>query len=205
MIDQPLKGMASQTPLTSQCSRHFETQAFNFCSAISWLSLVMEKFSSEPWFEPKPSRTEPKVQFKVLEFGWTVPQVQFGVLKIYRECELPWTRSNPFELPTNIPSSSLKHPNYVTLFGYSFPFYTKHVSPSYSQAYWFLRWSAFINIHHHFGLLLPDHALTVHFPLKTVFNLMFVSVSSILFNYNIWDLILPSKISMIHGVSVPCN
>ena len=34
---------------------------------------------------------------------------------------------------------------------------------------------------------------------------MFMSVSSILFNYNIWDLILPSKISMIHGVSVPCD
>ena len=34
---------------------------------------------------------------------------------------------------------------------------------------------------------------------------MFVSVSSILFNDNIRDLILPSKISVIHGVNVPCD
>ena len=45
--------------------------------------LVMEKFSSEPWFEPKPSRTEPEVQFRVL--------------KIYKKCEPPWTCSNSFE------------------------------------------------------------------------------------------------------------
>ena len=31
--------------------------------------LVMEKFSSEPWFEPEPSRTEPKVQFKLAELN----------------------------------------------------------------------------------------------------------------------------------------
>ena len=42
-------------------------------------------------------------------------------------------------------------------------------------------------------------------PLKIVFTLMFMSVSSILSDDNIQDLILPSKISMIHGVSVPCD
>ena len=32
-------------------------------SLKSLISLVMEKFSSEPWFKPEPSRTEPEVQF----------------------------------------------------------------------------------------------------------------------------------------------
>ena len=41
--------------------------------------LVVEKFSSELQFEPKPSRTEPQVQFKVWKFYWTEPQVQFRV------------------------------------------------------------------------------------------------------------------------------
>jgi hypothetical protein len=31
--------------------------------------VVMDKFGSELWFEPEPPRTEPEVQFKVLQNG----------------------------------------------------------------------------------------------------------------------------------------
>ena len=41
--------------------------------------LVLPKFSSEPWFKPEPSRTGPKVWFKVQKNQWTGPMVQFRV------------------------------------------------------------------------------------------------------------------------------
>jgi hypothetical protein len=39
-------------------------------SALSYgPTIVMDKFGSELWFEPEPPRTEPEVQFKVLQNG----------------------------------------------------------------------------------------------------------------------------------------
>jgi hypothetical protein len=32
-------------------------------------AVVMDKFGSELWFKPEPPRTEPEVQFKVLQNG----------------------------------------------------------------------------------------------------------------------------------------
>jgi len=57
----------------------------SFGVPASWngkVRVVMDKFGSELWFEPEPPRTEPKVQFKVLQNGRTEPQVRFRVRQL---------------------------------------------------------------------------------------------------------------------------
>jgi len=76
------------------------------CPRTFKVGLVVPKFGSEPWFEPEPSRTGPKVQFKVHENQWTEPMVQFRVRAFLVLAERVQTRSNPSKfmwLPVDFP------------------------------------------------------------------------------------------------------
>ena len=57
----------------------------------------MVKSSSEPRFEPEPTRTGPKVQFMKDLWTWTEPKVQFQVQGLVIISEPIWTGSNLFE------------------------------------------------------------------------------------------------------------
>ena len=52
-------------------SMHTKLEVFTMQTHSTWIPhgiytwIVVEKFSSELQFEPKPSRTEPQVQFKI--------------------------------------------------------------------------------------------------------------------------------------------